>query len=176
MGTAQSQYVDDVNFTSPTERKDRKRNGGLSKKQEGQVARYMERERKGKDKMERRGDKASKAHRNHGVYGNHDAIAIADLMGYLKIVAAHANNLPLTTRDDPGLGRTVSSLTAEQYATKAKAFFPCDVRVIGGTSLKYDDCWEYPNKRVSITKCLPLHNQGEIHIVYLITFNLLSFF
>jgi len=153
MGTSQSQYIDDVNFTSPKGDQDKV----LTKDEERRVALYLERAKKSKqvkqDKKvsEAREDENAagtvKTQRKHGIRVKHDAIAIADILGYLKAVASHASNLPLTTRDDPGLGRTVSSLTAEQYSTKSKVFIPSDIRVIGGTSLKYDDNWEYPNRR-----------------------------
>ena len=74
-----------------------------------------------------------------------------DLMAYLEIVGEHADDLPLTWRDDPELGRCVSSLTAKQYETKADAFIPCDVRVIAGTCTAYGDSnRNLPNKEVSL--------------------------
>ena len=73
-----------------------------------------------------------------------------DLMAYLEIVGEHADDLPLTWRDDPELGRSVSTLTAKQYEVKADAFFPCDVRVIATTCTKYGDpSFRLPNKDVS---------------------------
>ena len=137
MGTTQSLNVDDTNFSSA------KQNRNNAKIEAQRIANYNEKVRKG-----RQG--GSKAKRSHSP--KQDAIAIAELMKYLKDVAAHASNLPLTTRDDPELGRTVSSLTAKEYAKKAEVFIPSDVRVIGGTSLKYHSQPEYPSKRVSNRK------------------------
>mmetsp|Transcript_17740 Transcript_17740/g.26558 ORF Transcript_17740/g.26558 Transcript_17740/m.26558 type:complete len:606 (-) Transcript_17740:145-1962(-) len=69
-----------------------------------------------------------------------------DLMAYLEIVGENADDLPLTWRDDPELGRSVSSLTAKQYAMKADAFIPCDVRVIATSCTRYGGTWELPSK------------------------------
>jgi hypothetical protein len=74
----------------------------------------------------------------------HVNLAMADLMAYLQVVANNSNNLPLTRRDDPELGRMVSSLTSEEYARKSAAFIPADVRVIAGTFLKYGRVWDLP--------------------------------
>jgi hypothetical protein len=74
----------------------------------------------------------------------HVNLAMADLMAYLQVVANNSNNLPLTRRDDPELGRMVSTLTAEEYARKSAAFVPADVRVIGGTFSKYGRVWDLP--------------------------------
>jgi hypothetical protein len=74
----------------------------------------------------------------------HVNLAMADLMAYLQVVANNSNNLPLTSRDDPELGRMVSSLTTEEYARKSAAFIPADVRVIGGTFTKYGRVWDLP--------------------------------
>eukprot|EP00521_Asterionellopsis_glacialis_P006907 CAMPEP_0195289710 /NCGR_PEP_ID=MMETSP0707-20130614/5871_1 /TAXON_ID=33640 /ORGANISM="Asterionellopsis glacialis, Strain CCMP134" /LENGTH=589 /DNA_ID=CAMNT_0040349741 /DNA_START=356 /DNA_END=2125 /DNA_ORIENTATION=- len=74
----------------------------------------------------------------------HVNLAMADLMGYLQVVADNSNNLPLTRRDDPELGRTVSTLTADEYAKKSAAFIPSTVRVIGGTFTKYGKVWDLP--------------------------------
>jgi len=132
MGTAQSQHIGDVNFNATKQSK------RASRKEAQRIALYNKKLRKGRE---------SRVNSKQGSGGKHDGIAIADLMSYLKVVAAHASNLPLTTRDDPELGRTVSSLTAEEYAMKSKVFFPSDIRVIGGSSLKYNGHWVYPNKR-----------------------------
>eukprot|EP00956_Cyclotella_meneghiniana_P008693 scaffold11864_cov68-Cyclotella_meneghiniana.AAC.1 len=59
-------------------------------------------------------------------------LSMTDLMAYLQIVADNSSNLPLTRRDDPELGRTVSSLTAQEYETKCRAFVPANVRILGG--------------------------------------------
>mmetsp|Transcript_7130 Transcript_7130/g.10207 ORF Transcript_7130/g.10207 Transcript_7130/m.10207 type:complete len:626 (-) Transcript_7130:195-2072(-) len=74
----------------------------------------------------------------------HVNLAMADLMGYLQVVADNSNNLPLTRRDDPELGRTVSTLTADEFAKKSAAFIPSTVRVIGGTFTKYGKVWDLP--------------------------------
>ena len=74
----------------------------------------------------------------------HVNLAMADLMAYLQVVANNSNNLPLTRRDDPELGRTVSNLTAEEYARKSAAFIPSDVRVIGGSFTRYGRVWDLP--------------------------------
>ena len=74
-----------------------------------------------------------------------------DLLAYLEIVGENGSNLPLTRRDDPQLGRTVSTLTAKEYAKKADAFIPCDIRIIGATSVNYDRTAEVPIKDVSIS-------------------------
>lgn len=71
-------------------------------------------------------------------------LAMADLMAYLQVVANNSNNLPLTRRDDPELTRTVTNLTSEEYARKSAAFIPADVRVIGGSFLKYGNVWDLP--------------------------------
>lgn len=74
----------------------------------------------------------------------HVNLAMADLMAYLQVVANNSNNLPLTRRDDPELGRMVSTLTSEEYARKSAAFIPADVRVIGGSFTKYGRVWDLP--------------------------------
>lgn len=71
-------------------------------------------------------------------------LAMADLMAYLQVVANNSQNLPLTRRDDPELGRTVSTLTAEEYARKSAAFIPSDVRIMGGSFTKYGRVWDLP--------------------------------
>jgi len=77
-----------------------------------------------------------------------------DLIAYLEIVGENASNLPLTWRDDPQLGRAVSTLTAKEYAKKADAFIPCDIRIIGATSVNYDRTADVPIKGVSISICV----------------------
>lgn len=74
----------------------------------------------------------------------HVNLAMADLMAYLQVVANNSNNLPLTRRDDPELGKMVSSLTSEEYARKSAAFIPADVRIIGGSFVKYGRVWDLP--------------------------------
>lgn len=71
-------------------------------------------------------------------------LAMADLMAYLQVVANNSSNLPLTRRDDPELGRTVSTLTADEYAKKSAAFIPSDVRIIGGSFARYGKVWDLP--------------------------------
>jgi hypothetical protein len=71
-------------------------------------------------------------------------LAMADLMAYLQVVANNSNNLPLTRRDDPELTRMVTDITSEEYAKKSAAFIPADVRVIGGSFLKYGNVWDLP--------------------------------
>lgn len=71
-------------------------------------------------------------------------LAMADLMAYLQVVANNSANLPLTRRDDPEVPKTVSSLTADEYARKSAAFIPADVRVIAGSFTKYGRVWDLP--------------------------------
>lgn len=74
----------------------------------------------------------------------HVNLAMADLMAYLQVVANNSNNLPLTKRDDPELGRTVSNLSSDEYARKSAAFIPSDVRVICGSFTRYGRVWDLP--------------------------------
>ncbi|CAB9523147.1 Metacaspase-1 [Seminavis robusta] len=74
----------------------------------------------------------------------HVNLAMADLMAYLQVVANNSNNLPLSRRDDPELGRTVSNLTSDEYARKSAAFIPSDVRVISGAFTRYGRVWDLP--------------------------------
>ena len=83
-------------------------------------------------------------------------LPMADLMAYLQMVANHSSNLPLTRRDDPDLGRTVSSLTAEEYAFKCAAFIPSKVRILGGQFSKYQQVWDLPTSEVRIKYILSL--------------------
>ena len=76
-------------------------------------------------------------------------LPMADLMAYLQVVANNSSNLPLTRRDDPELGRTVSSLTSEEYAYKCAAFVPSNVRIFGGQFGKYGRVWDLPTSEVS---------------------------
>lgn len=95
-----------------------------------------------KNVSDRRDDVPARAHiRDEQVHVN---LAMADLMAYLQVVANNSNNLPLTRRDDPELGRMVSNLTSEEYARKSAAFIPADVRVVGGSFLKYGRVWDLP--------------------------------
>ena len=77
-------------------------------------------------------------------------LAMADLMAYLQSVAANSQDLPLTRRDDPELGKTVCTLSAQDYLKRAEAFLPCDVRVIGGSFTKYGRIRELPSSEVSL--------------------------
>ena len=78
----------------------------------------------------------------------HVNMAMADLMAYLQVVANNSNHLPLTRRDDPELDRTVSTLSAEDFARKSAAFVPADVRVMGGTFTRYGRVWDLPTSEV----------------------------
>jgi hypothetical protein len=78
----------------------------------------------------------------------HVNMAMADLMAYLQVVANNSNHLPLTRRDDPELDRTVSTLSAEDFARKSAAFVPADVRVLGGTFTRYGRVWDLPTSEV----------------------------
>lgn len=99
-----------------------------------------------------RGDRHERSSAVHSGVGSsyipdeevHVNLAMADLMAYLQVVANNSQNLPLTRRDDPELGRTVSTLTADEYARKAAAFIPSDVRIIGGSFTKYGRVWDLP--------------------------------
>ena len=76
-------------------------------------------------------------------------LAMADLMAYLQLVAANSQDLPLTRRDDPELGKTVCTLSSLDYSKRAEAFLPCDARVIGGSFTKYGRIRELPSSEVS---------------------------
>lgn len=95
-----------------------------------------------KGQVDRRDDITPPSHKAEDQV--HVNLAMADLMAYLQVVANNSNNLPLTRRDDPELSRMVSNLTSEEYARKSAAFIPADVRVIGGTFLKYGRVWDLP--------------------------------
>lgn len=75
-------------------------------------------------------------------------LAMADLMAYLQVVANNSSNLPMTRRDDPDLGRTVSNLTSDDYAEKCAAFIPSDIRIISGSFTKYGRVWDLPTSDV----------------------------
>ena len=66
------------------------------------------------------------------------------LMVYLKDVADNSDDLPKTQRDDPDLGRIVSTITPEDYAKKAEAFLPANIRIFGGVFTKYPKVWDLP--------------------------------
>mmetsp|Transcript_16773 Transcript_16773/g.31782 ORF Transcript_16773/g.31782 Transcript_16773/m.31782 type:complete len:592 (+) Transcript_16773:45-1820(+) len=67
-----------------------------------------------------------------------DARGKEDILDYLTVVGRNSSNLPLTWRDDPQLVKIISTLTAKEYAQKADAFIPCDIRVIGASSAVFD--------------------------------------
>lgn len=90
----------------------------------------------------------------------HVNLAMADLMAYLQVVANNSNNLPLTRRDDPELGRTVSSLTPDEYARKSAAFIPSDVRMIGGCFTRYGRVWDLPTSE-EFNACDGAQEPGE---------------
>lgn len=96
----------------------------------------------GRQTVEGRDDVSRRAHITDDQV--HVNLPMADLMAYLQVVANNSNNLPLTRRDDPELGKMVSSLTSEEYARKSAAFIPADVRVIGGSFTKYGRVWDLP--------------------------------
>jgi len=73
-----------------------------------------------------------------------ESAEVRHLLGYLRNVADHSSALPKTQRDDPDLGRIVSTITAEEYNAKAAAFVPADVRVIGGVFMRYPKVWNLP--------------------------------
>ena len=86
-----------------------------------------------------------------------------DLIAYLEILGENATNLPLTWRDDPQLGRTISTLTTKEYARKADAFIPCDLRIIGATTVDAPRNADVPIKQVSamcsvVCSCLESHS------------------
>jgi len=71
-------------------------------------------------------------------------LPMTELMAYLQVVANNSSNLPLTRRDDPELGRTVSSLISDEYEAKSSAFIPSDFKFIGGSFTKYGKVWDLP--------------------------------
>jgi hypothetical protein len=87
----------------------------------------------------------------------HVNMAMADLMAYLQVVANNSNHLPLTRRDDPELDRTVSTLSAEDFARKSAAFVPADVRILGGTFTRYGRVWDLPTSEVCERTWLSTH-------------------
>ena len=74
-------------------------------------------------------------------------LAMADLMAFLLVVANNSNNLPLTRRDDPEVGKSVTTFSPDEYARKSAAFIPADVRVIGGSFTKYGRVWDLPTSQ-----------------------------
>lgn len=124
----------------------RKGNGNLNRKLSGKFKKKNNRSSsssKKRENIERRDDVLSSPTfiRDDQVQVN---LAMADLMAYLQVVANNSNNLPLTRRDDPELTHMVTNLTSEEYARKSAAFIPADVRVIGGSFLKYGNVWDLP--------------------------------
>jgi hypothetical protein len=75
-------------------------------------------------------------------------LAMSDLMAYLQVVANNSSNLPITKRDDMELDRFACNLSSEEYARKAAAFVPADVRVIGGAFTRYGRVWDLPTSEV----------------------------
>lgn len=71
-------------------------------------------------------------------------LAMADLMAYLQVVANNSQHLPISRRDDPDVDGLMTDLTGEDYSRKSAAFIPADVRVIGGSFLKYGKVWDLP--------------------------------
>jgi Tfp pilus assembly protein PilF len=140
MGTTSSQYEDTVNFTD-------KRKGPTKKK--AFVKDHADASTKDDEPTNAKSGSKSLKKPKIEVDQIDQEQARQDLMAYLEIVGENADDLPLTWRDDPELGRSVSSLTAKQYATKADAFIPCDVRVISTTCTRYGgSTWTLPNKEV----------------------------
>jgi hypothetical protein len=82
----------------------------------------------------------------------HVNLAMSDLMAYLQVVANNSSNLPITKRDDMELDRFVCNLSSEEYARKAAAFVPADVRVIGGAFTRYGRVWDLPTSEVRFTE------------------------
>jgi hypothetical protein len=95
----------------------------------------------------------------------HVNLAMADLMAYLQVVANNSNNLPLTRRDDPELGRTVSNLTSDEYARKSAAFIPSDVRVIGGSFTRYGRVWDLPTSE-EFNACDGAQEPGKLSVLW----------
>lgn len=104
---------------------------------------------------------AMRSNINNNTRINDDSVQLdlpmADLMAYLQVVANNSSNLPLTRRDDPELGRTVSSLTSEEYALKCAAFIPANVRILGGMYGKYGSVWDLPTSEVSFIMVYGCH-------------------
>jgi hypothetical protein len=71
-------------------------------------------------------------------------LPMTDLMSYLQCVASNSSNLPNTRRDDPELGRMVSSLISDEYEAKSSAFIPSDFKIISGHFSKYGKVWDLP--------------------------------
>ena len=119
-------------------------------------AKQQRRRSSGKKKKNREGPVGSVVGADIDVVKDDDVnvnLAMADLMAYLQMVAANSQDLPLTRRDDPALGKTVCTLSAQDYLKRAEAFLPCDVRVIGGSFTKYRRIRDLPSSEVS-SKCL----------------------
>jgi hypothetical protein len=92
-------------------------------------------------------------------------LAMSDLMAYLQVVANNSSNLPITKRDDMELDRFVCNLSSEEYARKAAAFVPADVRVIGGAFTRYGRVWDLPTSEVRF----PLCSFGRLHSAVIVT-------
>ncbi len=156
MGTTASKDEDEVNFTPKVRQSNSKpnqRKGGrnLEKYMESRNSRSTKRSNSAGDSG-RCDDDNFETQSTASAFVTDESIGVnmrmADLMAYLEVVANNSTNLPLTTRDDPELGRTISNLTGEEYAQKAAAFIPCNVTVIGGTYLRYSRVWDLPSSEV----------------------------
>jgi hypothetical protein len=152
MGNDSSQYEDEAHF-SKKEGEGNKSWDSIDEEAEAEVQQSKDAKTKKSSKKVRNpiSDQDRKLQRE----------LIANITEYLEIVGEHSDNLPLTWRDDPELGRTVSSLTSNEYAKKADAFVPSDVRIIGGTSNKYGRSWEIPQVNNSIILPTRLHYTND---------------
>lgn len=149
MGTASSRYEDTVHFTNKAKSYNPKSKPSSSREDDDDV--FLEQEADDGDVYQTDVYQPDGGHKQPKI--EIDQIdqeqARQDLMAYLDIVGENADDLPITWRDDPELGATVSTLTAKQYAKKSDAFIPCDVRVIASTCTKYGNLNKgLPNKEV----------------------------
>ena len=87
-------------------------------------------------------------------------------MAYLQNVADNSSDLPLTRRDDPELGRTVSILTAEEYETKCRAFVPANIRIFGAIFGRYRRVWDLPTCEVSLDANYQLI---RVHMIWILS-------
>ena len=157
MGTTASKDEDEVNFTPQVRQSSNKpnqRKGGKTheKYTESRNSRSTKRSNSSGDFSRCNDDDNFETQSTASAFITDESIGVnmrmADLMAYLEVVANNSTNLPLTTRDDPELGRTISNLTGEEYAQKSAAFIPCDVTVIGGSYLRYSRVWDLPSSEV----------------------------
>lgn len=121
---------------------------GSSEKRESEKAADLKRGENGGSKREPTNGRKGQQYQRGSDDQIHVNMAMADLMAYLQVVANNSNHLPLTRRDDPELDRTVSTLSAEDFARKSAAFVPADVRVLGGTFTRYGRVWDLPTSEV----------------------------